>query len=65
MGKPYLKFKTRAFAAQARRWTGLEIDGALRLLRRADARSKTTGGRDRAVLEELLLGMQLMKAETR
>jgi len=63
VGKPYLKFKVRAFAGQARRWTGPEIDQALRLLRRADARSKTTGsGRDRAVLEELLLGLQGMRA---
>lgn len=61
VGKPYLKFKTRTFAAQARRWTSGEIDGALRLLRRADARSKTTGGQDRAVLEELLLGLRLLQ----
>ena len=58
VGKPYLKFKVRSFVAQSRRWTGEEIDSAMRLLRRADARSKTTGGRDRAVLEELLLGLQ-------
>lgn len=58
VGKPYLKFKVRSFVAQSRRWTGEEIDAAMRLLRRADARSKTTGGRDRAVLEELLLGLQ-------
>lgn len=61
-GKPYLKFKVRTFVAQSRRWTGEQIDGALRLLRRADARAKTTGGRDRAVLEELLLGLQAIGA---
>jgi DNA polymerase-3 subunit delta len=66
VGKPYLKFKTRAFAGQARRWTGSEIDQALRLLRRADMRSKTTGsGRDRAVLEELLLELQGMRVRGR
>lgn len=64
VGKPYLKFKVRTFAGQARRWTGEEVDRALRLLRRADGRSKTTGGgRDQAVLEELLLGLQALKAE--
>jgi len=59
-GKPYLKFKVRTFTSQSRRWTGEEIDQALQLLRRADSRAKTTGGRDRAVLEELLLGLQAM-----
>lgn len=66
VGKPYLKFKVRTLAAQARRWTGEEIDRALVLLRRADARAKTTGsGRDRAVLEELLLGLQALHAGAR
>jgi DNA polymerase III delta subunit len=62
VGKPYLKFKVRSFVAQSRHWTGEEVDSALRLLRRADARAKTTGGRDRAVLEELLLGFQAARA---
>ena len=65
VGKPYLKFKVRTFANQSRRWTGQEIERALRLLRRADARSKTTGGRDGAVLEELLLGLQALQAAGR
>jgi len=66
VGKPYLKFKVRTFANQSRRWSGEEVDRALRLLRRADGRSKTTGGgRDGAVLEELLLGLQAMQAEGR
>jgi DNA polymerase III delta subunit len=66
VGKPYLKFKVRTFAGQARRWNGDEVERALRLLRRADGRSKTTGGgRDQAVLEELLLGLQALKAEAR
>ena len=64
VGKPYLKFKVRTYVGQSRRWTGPEIEGALRLLRRADGRSKTTGGgRDVAVLEELLLALQALKAE--
>jgi DNA polymerase III delta subunit len=58
VGKPYLKFKIRTYAQQARRWSGAEIEAALRLLRRADARAKTTAGRDRPVLEELLLALQ-------
>ncbi len=62
VGKPYLKFKARTYARQAQRWTGEEIDEALRLLRRADARAKTTGGRDGAVLQELLLALQAMRA---
>ncbi len=66
VGKPYLKFKVRTFVSQARRWTGEDIEGALRWVRKADARSKTTGGgRDRAVLEELLLGLQSLKLESR
>ena len=66
VGKPYLKFKVRTFANQSRRWSGPEIDRALRLLRRADGRSKTTGGgRDGAVLEELLLGLLALQAEGR
>jgi len=66
VGKPYLKFKVRTFVGQARRWSGDEVERALRLLRRADARSKTTGGgRDAAVLEELLLGLQALRAEGR
>ncbi len=64
VGKPYLKFKVRTFVSQARGWTGEEIEQALRWIRKADARSKTTGGgRDRATLEELLLGLQALKAE--
>jgi DNA polymerase III subunit delta len=63
VGKPYLKFKVRTYVAQSRRWTGEEIERALRLFRRADARSKTTGGRDAAVLEELLLGLQVLRTD--
>jgi len=61
VGKPYLKFKVRTFVAQSRRWTGADVEAALRLLRRADARAKTTGGRDRAVLEELLLSLSALQ----
>ncbi|MFQ5529994.1 MAG: DNA polymerase III subunit delta [Gemmatimonadota bacterium] len=57
VGKPYLKFKTRALAAQARGWTLPEVDSALRRLLSADRRAKT-GASDRECLEELLLGLE-------
>lgn len=54
-GKPYLRFKSRTFARQARRWSRDGIEDALRLLRTADRRAKSSGEGDSAVLEELLL----------
>lgn len=58
IGKPYLKFKTRTFASQARSWTTGEIDDALRALERADRRAKT-GATDLSALDELLLTLQV------
>jgi DNA polymerase-3 subunit delta len=58
--KPYLKFKVRTWTAQARRWTAPELDRALQLLERADRRAKT-GSSDRAVLEELLLELEVLR----
>lgn len=58
IGKPYLKFKTRTFAAQAKSWTTADIDHALRALERADRRAKT-GGSDLAALDELLLTLRV------
>jgi DNA polymerase III delta subunit len=58
--KPYLKFKVRTWTAQARQWTAPELDRALQLLERADRRAKT-GSSDRAVLEELLLELEVLR----
>lgn len=60
IGKPYLKFKSRSIAAQARDWTVPEIDDALEALADADRRAKT-GGSDREVLEELLLRLAVSR----
>lgn len=57
IGKPYLKFKSRAFGGQASGWTAREIDDVLRRMLSADRRAKT-GASDRACLEELLLGLE-------
>lgn len=57
-GKPYLKWKARVFAEQARAWEAEELERALRLMRDADWRSKSGVG-DRAALEELLLSLRL------
>lgn len=62
-GKPYLKWKARAYAAQARRWTPGALDTALRLMRRADRRAKSGGASDAAVLEELLLALEVLARE--
>lgn len=56
--KPYLRFKARTFARQARGWSRDGIDGALRLLRTSDRRAKSSGDSDAAVLEELLLQLE-------
>lgn len=53
-GRPYLRWKAKVYAAQARAWTADGIGEALRLMERADERQKS-GVADRAVLEELLL----------
>lgn len=57
--KPYLKWKARTYARQAKCWSPGEVVRALRLMRRADRRLKTGGG-DRAVLQELLLALRLL-----
>lgn len=60
-GKPYLKWKARIYAGQARSWTGGELERALGLMRRADRQAKS-GLDDRRVLEELLLSLELLRA---
>ncbi|MEJ2338505.1 MAG: 50S ribosomal protein L10, partial [Gemmatimonadales bacterium] len=57
-GKPYLKWKARIYAQQARAWEAEQLERALRLMRDADWRSKSGVG-DRATLEELLLSLRL------
>lgn len=59
-GKPYLKWKARIYARQARGWSRPELERALRLMRRADRQAKSGVG-DRRVLEELLLSLRLLR----
>jgi len=61
-GKPYLKWKARIYARQARKWSASELRRSLGLMRRADARAKSGFG-DRRVLEELLLSLRLLREE--
>jgi DNA polymerase-3 subunit delta len=61
-GKPYLAWKAKIYARQARRWTASELERALGLMRRADGHAKS-GLPDRRVLEELLLSLQLLRRE--
>lgn len=61
-GKPYLKWKAKVYARQARRWSRPELTRALRLMRRADRHAKSGTG-DRRVLEELLLSLRLLREE--
>lgn len=56
--KPYLAWKARVYAEQARGWTKAELVRALRLMRRADRQLKSGGGQ-RATLEELLLALRV------
>jgi len=56
-GRGYLSWKANSYARQARAWRPGEVDGALRALYRADRLLKS-GGADRAVMTELLLGLE-------
>ncbi len=56
-GRGYLAWKANTYAKQAKRWSGDEVDRALRRLHRADRLLKS-GGRDDAVLTELLLALE-------
>ncbi len=60
VGKPYLRFKAKAWAAQARRWTPEEIEEALALMQEADRQAKT-GHTDHAVIENLLLRLETQR----
>lgn len=60
VGKPYLKWKARAWSGQARHWSPEEIDRAIELLLEADRQAKTGHG-DLAVLEGLLLRLETLK----
>lgn len=61
-GKPYLAWKARIYARQARDWTVPELERAVGLMRRADAHAKS-GIADQRVLEELLLSLRLLRRE--
>jgi DNA polymerase-3 subunit delta len=61
-GKPYLKFKARTWAGQARRWSAGGIESAIELLLEADRRAKT-GHDDLAVLDGLLLRLEALRRE--
>ncbi len=61
-GKPYLSWKARIYARQARGWSVPELERAVGLMRRADAHAKS-GISDRRVLEELLLALRLLRRE--
>ncbi len=61
-GKPYLKWKAKIYARQARGWSRPELERAMRLMRRADRQAKSGIG-DRRVLEELLLSLRLLREE--
>lgn len=61
-GKPYLKWKAKIYARQARGWSRPELVRAVSLMRRADRQAKSGIG-DRRVLEELLLSLRLLREE--
>ena len=55
-GRGYLAWKAKIYARQAAGWRRGDLQRALQLLLRADRQLKT-GGKDRGVLQELLLGL--------
>lgn len=59
-GKGYLQWKAPVYVRQAGRWHASALERALRLMLRADRRLKT-GADDRAALQELLLGLRLLR----
>ncbi|MFQ5746627.1 MAG: DNA polymerase III subunit delta [Gemmatimonadota bacterium] len=61
-GRPYLRWKSRVYAAQSKAWTADGIREAVRLIGAADARAKS-GGAPRGVLEELLLRLRALGGE--
>lgn len=58
-GKPYLKWKARIYARQARKWSPAHLERALRLMLRADRHAKS-GLSDDAVLRELLVSLRAL-----
>lgn len=61
-GRGYLSWKANVYGKQARSWRVAEIDRTLRHLHRADRLLKS-GGKDRAVLSELLLTLESERRE--
>ncbi len=56
MTRANLKWKARVYRDQARAWDASQLEGALRLMHRADWNAKS-GGRDAEVMEQLLLSL--------
>ncbi|MDH3734435.1 MAG: DNA polymerase III subunit delta [Gemmatimonadota bacterium] len=61
-GRGYLSWKANVYGRQAQAWRVDEIDRAIRHLHRADRLLKS-GGKDRAVLSELLLTLERERRE--
>ena len=60
---PYQRFIARRIAGQARRWKRAELKGAIRRLRRLDQLLKASALPDHVLIEEWLLGCQLLGAD--
>lgn len=60
---PYQRFAARGIVGQARRWKRAELKGAIRRLRRLDQLLKASALPDDVLLEEWLLGCQLLGAD--
>jgi len=61
-GRPYLKWKTKSYVAQAGNWTPQHLERALELLGRADARARSSMGGGR-VMTDLLLALRVLAQE--
>ena len=63
-GRGYLSWKANVYARQASRWRTAEIDRTIRHLHRADRLLKS-GGKDRAVMSELMLTLEKERRDRR
>ena len=60
---PYQRFVARRIVGQARRWKRAELKGAIRRLRRLDQLLKSSALPDDLLMEEWLIGCQLLGAD--